>query len=58
MTTTNSDSIRVAWNKGKLIGKKHPLKLEEIWGIRMRLELAGKIRELALFNMAIWCPRR
>ncbi len=41
------------WNKGKLIGQKPPLKLNEIWGIRIRFQLARKYRELALFNLAI-----
>jgi integrase len=41
------------WNKGKLIGQKPPLKLNEIWGIRIRLQLENKKRELALFNLAI-----
>jgi len=41
------------WNKGKLVGQKLPLRLREIWGIRIRLELAGKIRDLALFDLAI-----
>ena len=41
------------WNKGKLVGQKRPLKLQEIWAIRIRLELAGNLRELALFNLAI-----
>jgi len=41
------------WNKGKLIGQKPPLKLREIWAIRIRLQLKKKIRELALFNLAI-----
>ncbi|GAB3316518.1 hypothetical protein GCM10027564_26750 [Luteimonas notoginsengisoli] len=27
------------WNKGKLIGQKAPLKLKDIWGIRIRLQL-------------------
>ncbi len=44
---------RKAWNKGKLVGQKRPLKLEEMWSIRIRLELAEKTRELALFNLAI-----
>ena len=25
------------WNKGKLVGQKLPLKLKEIWAIRIRL---------------------
>jgi hypothetical protein len=41
------------WNKGKLIGQKPPLKLKEIWGIRIRLQLANRTRDLALFNLAI-----
>ncbi len=41
------------WNKGKLIGQKLPLKLKEIWAIRVRLQLADRKRDLALFNLAI-----
>ena len=41
------------WNKGKLVGQKAPLKLNHIWAIRVRLELADRTRELALFNLAI-----
>jgi integrase len=35
------------------LAKKAPLKLKEIWAIRVRLQLAGRRRELALFNLAI-----
>jgi integrase len=41
------------WNKGKLSGQKRPLKLQEIWAIRIRLQLAGNSYDLALFNLAI-----
>ncbi|MDH5571274.1 MAG: integrase, partial [Gammaproteobacteria bacterium] len=41
------------WNKGKLVGQKPPLKLKEIWAIRIRLQLSNQIRDLALFNLAI-----
>lgn len=41
------------WNNGKLISQKAPLKLKEIWAIRVRLELSHRIRDLALFNLAI-----
>jgi integrase len=44
---------RIPWNKGKLIGQQRPLKLEEIRAIRIRLELADRLRDLALFNLAI-----
>ena len=40
-------------NKGKLVGQKAPFKLKEIWAIRVRLLLADRRRELALFNLAI-----
>ncbi|MDH4654884.1 hypothetical protein [Pseudomonas sp. BN606] len=41
------------WNKGKLVGQKAPLRLRDIWAIRVRLQLAEKTRDLALFNLAI-----
>lgn len=41
------------WNKGKLVGQKLPLKLKEIWAIRIRLQLSENQRELALFNLAV-----
>jgi len=41
------------WNKGKLIGQKTPLKLKDIWVIRIRPQLNGDKRDLALFNLAI-----
>jgi len=41
------------WNKGKLVGQKAPLRLKEIWAIRIRLQLANRIRDLALFDLAI-----
>lgn len=44
---------REPWNKNKLVGQKSPLKLKEIWAIRIRLELSHRIRDLALFNLAI-----
>jgi hypothetical protein len=34
------------WNKGKLVGQKVPLRLKEIWAIRIRLQLAERIRSL------------
>jgi integrase len=42
-----------AWNKGKLVGQKAPFKLKEIWSIRVRLEMQGRLRELALFDLGI-----
>jgi len=42
-----------AWNKGKLIGQKPPLKPREIWAIRIRLQMNECRRDLALFNLAL-----
>src|SRR5438094_1849409 len=52
-TVSKADGRAVPWNKGKLIGQKPPLKLKEIWAIRIRLQLDHRTRELALFNLAI-----
>lgn len=41
------------WNKGKFVGQKAPLKLKEIWAIRIRLQLEDRNRDTALFNLAI-----
>ena len=51
----NNDPVRQhePWNKGKLVGQKAPFKLKEIWSIRMRLLLSERVRDLALFDLAI-----
>ena len=41
------------WNKGKIVGPKPPLLPRHVWSIRTRLHLAGRSRDLALFNLAI-----
>lgn len=50
---SSSNCPRVLWNKGKLMGQKLPLSMQEIWSIRMRLQSIGNKRDLALFNLAI-----
>ncbi len=44
---------REPWNKGKLVGQKPPLKPKDIWAIRINLQNSHKVRELAMFNLAI-----
>ncbi|WP_072396235.1 tyrosine-type recombinase/integrase [Hyphomicrobium sp. CS1GBMeth3] len=44
---------RTPWNKGKLVGAKPPLKPSHVWSIRTKLQIEGKKRDLALFNLAI-----
>jgi hypothetical protein len=52
-TQTSATAARIPWNKGKLVGQKAPLRISEIWAIRVRLEIFGRLRDLALFNLAI-----
>ncbi len=44
---------RPTWNKGRIVGQKRPLLPKHIWAIRVRLETAQKVRDLAHFNTAI-----
>jgi len=44
---------RTPWNKGKLIGARPPLQPKHVWSIRTRLLLERRIRDLALFNLAL-----
>jgi integrase len=41
------------WNKGKLTGAKPPLSAKHVWAMRTRLQLLKRLRDLALFNLAI-----
>jgi hypothetical protein len=44
---------KVPWNKGKLIGARPPLQTKHVWSIRTKLQMDGKKRDLAMFNLAI-----
>lgn len=46
-------AMRMAWNKGKLVGQKPPFKPKDIWAIRIYLQNAHAVRDLAMFNLAI-----
>jgi integrase len=46
-------SKRVPWNKGKLTGAKPPLRPKHVWSIRTKLQIEGRARDLAMFNLAI-----
>ena len=50
---TPQASRREPWNKGKLIGAKPPLRPKHVWSIRTKLQIAGRTRDLAMFNLAI-----
>ena len=53
MNTKTASPTKVPWNKGKIVGQKAPLKLKEIWAIRIRLQLGHRTRELALFDLGL-----
>jgi hypothetical protein len=44
---------RIRWNKGKLIGAEPPLRPKHVWAIRKKLQVEGRKRDLALFNLAL-----
>jgi integrase len=44
---------RTPWNKGKLVGAKPPLRPKQVWSIRTRLLVEGRIRDMAMFNLTI-----
>jgi hypothetical protein len=44
---TDSSQPATPWGKGKLVGQKPPLRLQEIWSLRTRLQVAGRTRALA-----------
>ncbi len=49
----NAAHIQQSPRQQKLTGQKPPLKPKEVWSIRVRLQMLGKTRDLALFNLAI-----
>lgn len=44
---------RRAWNAGKRVGAKRPLKQRQIWAIRFFLDRERRLRDRALFDLAI-----
>jgi len=52
-STSENVSKHVPWNKGKIVGAKPPLRPKHVWSIRTKLQVEGRTRDLALFNLAI-----
>src|SRR5215210_7391491 len=50
---STTSTKRVPWNKGKLTGAKPPLRPKHVWSIRTKLQIGGRSRDLAMFNLAI-----
>jgi len=53
MDRTASAPRLAPWNRGKVVGQKAPLRVKDIWAIRVRLQMQGRIRDLALFDLGI-----
>ena len=53
MDAATDTPTKISWNKGKHVGQKAPLKLKDIWAIRIRLQLGHRTRELALFDLGL-----
>lgn len=48
-----SMQARAPWNAGKTVGTKRPLTQKQIWAIRFFLDREGRLRDRALFDLAI-----
>jgi hypothetical protein len=44
---------RRAWNSGRKLGAKRALKPQQVWAIRFWLDREGRVRDRALFDLAI-----
>jgi hypothetical protein len=44
---------KVPWNKGKLLGSKPPLQTKQVWATRTKLQVEHRLRDPAMFNLAI-----
>jgi integrase len=44
---------RPAWNLGRKLGAKRPLQAKQVWAVRFWLERDGRLRDRALFDLAI-----
>src|SRR5690242_3870479 len=53
LSDTHAVPKRTPWNKGKIVGAKPPLRPKHVWSIRTKLQVDGRMRDLALFNLAI-----
>src|SRR3977135_332847 len=49
----NTIPTRGPWNKKKVTGAKPPVRPKHVWSIRTKLQIEGRARDLAMFNLAI-----
>ena len=53
LVRASASANKVPWNKGKMIGSKPRLRIKNVWSIRTKLQVDGRLRDLAMFNLAI-----
>jgi hypothetical protein len=53
VNVTPTPHKQLPWNKGKLTGAKPPLRPKHVWSIRTKLQIERRVRDLAMFNLAI-----
>ena len=53
ISTVPAVTKRPPWNKGKLTGAKPRLRPKHVWSICTKLQVDGRTRDLAMFNLAI-----
>src|ERR1700719_2232899 len=53
VNATPTPHKRLPWNQGKPTGAKPPLRPKHVWSIRTKLQIEGRVRDLAMFNLAI-----
>lgn len=51
--THSHPAQRRPWNKGSLVGPKLALKPRQVWSVRFHLKREGRVRDLALFDLAV-----
>jgi len=44
---------RRPWNVGRMVGAKRALKPQQVWAIRFWLDREGRLRDRAMFDLAI-----
>ena len=44
---------RRPWNAGRIVGAKRALKLQQVWAVRFWLSRKGRLRDRAMFDLAI-----
>jgi hypothetical protein len=52
-TSGGSAKDQRAWNAGRKIGAKRALKLQQVWAIRFWLDRERRLRDRAMFDLAI-----